>query len=316
MPGFITLVNEGQINYKTGVPAGRAMKVRPKTVSVVVLNYNGKRFLKDCLSSVESQDYPRRLVETLVVDNGSSDGSVEFVRNRFGWVKVVENGRNLGFSEGNNIGFKESSGEYVLLLNNDATIEPSWIRTAVENFPKDAAAIGGKIYFWGSNKLWFAGGVVDSLGNTFHRGFCSEDKGQFDGACDVDYMSGCAIMVSKKAVKELGALFDPVYSPIYYEEVDFCLRARKMGYKIVYNPELVAHHKVSQTTGHGRRANFYMAKNRMVFMMRNFQFWPVLIPISVARSFFSALFRMDFQKLAGTADAVVWALGKREVPKT
>ncbi len=291
------------------------MKSRPK-VSVVILNYNGKRFLKDCIASVKKQDYPRRLIETIVVDNGSTDGSIGFVKEKFRGVKLVENGKNLGFSEGNNIGLEKSNGDYVLLLNNDATIERSWIRHAVESFPKKAAAVGGKIYFWGSNKLWFAGGIIDSLGNTSHRGFCSEDEGQFDEACDVDYMSGCAIIVSKKAVKELGALFDPVYSPIYYEEVDFCMRARKMGYRIVYNPELVAHHKVSQTTGQGRTANFYMTKNRMIFMRRHFTLWPVLIPLSVARSVFSAVFRMDIQKLAGTADAVLWAIGKKEVPKS
>ncbi len=284
------------------------MKSGPK-VSVVILNYNGKRFLKECIESVDEQDYPHRLIETIVVDNGSTDGSVGFVKKKFGRVKLIENGRNTGFSEGNNIGFKESTGDYVLLLNNDAAIGRSWIRTAVENFPKNAAAIGGKIYFWGSKRLWFAGGVVDALGNTFHRGFCSEDEGQFDEACDVDYMSGCAIMVSKKAVKELGALFDPVYSPIYYEEVDFCLRARKGGYRIVYNPALVANHMVSQTTGQGRRAVFYMTKNRMVFMRRHFSLWPILIPLSIARNVISAVLGMDLQKLAGIFDAVLWALG-------
>lgn len=283
---------------------------RPIKVSVVILNYNGKRFIEDCIASVEKQrGYPHRLIETIVVDNGSTDGSVGFVKKKFRGVKLIENGRNLGFSEGNNIGFKESVGDYVLLLNNDATIEPSWIRTALESFPKNAAAIGGKIYFWGSKRLWFAGGVVDSFGNTSHRGFNSEDVGQFDKIGETDYMSGCAIMVSKKAVKELGILFDPVYSPIYYEEVDFCTRARKQGYKIVYNPALVAHHKVSQTTGQGRRAVFYMTKNRMIFMRRHIPAWRLSIPLSIARSAGSALLRTDLQKLAGIFDAVLWAIG-------
>lgn len=286
------------------------MKSKPVKVSVVILNYNGKRFLKDCIESVDEQDYPHRLIETIVVDNGSTDGSVGFVKKKFGRVKLIETGRNLGFAEGNNIGFKASAGDYVLLLNNDAAIERSWIRTAVENFPKNAAAIGGKIYFWGSKRIWFAGGVVDSLGNTSHRGFNSEDDvGRFDVVCETDYVSGCAIMVSKKAVKELGILFDPVYSPIYYEEVDFCARARKRGYKIVYNPALVANHKVSQTAGQGRRAVFYMTKNRMVFMKRHIPAWRVSIPLSIARNVISAVLGMDLQKLAGIFDAVLWALG-------
>lgn len=282
-----------------------------KKVSVVVLNYNGKRFLKDCLSSIRKQDYPSGLTETIVVDNGSTDGSADFVRKRFGWAKIIENGKNLGFSKGNNAGFEKSKGDYVLLLNNDATIERSWISRAVEGFPARAAAIGGKIYFWGSNKLWFAGGVVDALGNTFHRGFGENDAGRFDRACEVDYISGCAIMVSRKAVGKVGWLFDPIYSPIYYEEVDFCTRARKGGYKIAYDPGLVAYHKVSQTAGTGRKASFYMAKNRMIFMRRHIPTWPISMPIAVLREIASAVYGMNWEKLAGIRDAVRWAFSRR-----
>ena len=101
-------------------------------VSVVVVNLNGRALLADCLDALEAQDYPRRQVEIILVDNGSTDDSVAFVREVYPHVRVIEAGRNLGFAGGNNLGAREATGDYLALINNDARTDPRWLRALVE----------------------------------------------------------------------------------------------------------------------------------------------------------------------------------------
>lgn len=106
-------------------------------VSVIVLNFNGMAFLKDCLSSLQHLHYPRDACEVILVDNGSTDQSVQYVRERFPWVKITQNRSNLGYAAGNNVGVRESRGDYIALLNNDTKVEPDWLIELVKICEKD-----------------------------------------------------------------------------------------------------------------------------------------------------------------------------------
>ncbi len=243
-------------------------------VFVIILNWNGLKDTLECLASLNQQTYPA--CEPVMVDNGSTDGSVAAIRAAFPHVTVLENGANLGFSEGNNIGIRHacaSGADYVFLLNNDTTVEPRLIDTLVSVAESDEriGAVGPKILFAYSPELiWSAGGIVNFTETVARmRGYRRVDRGQFDRVEDVDYLPGCAIMMRRKAIEEVD-LFDTAFSPAYFEDSDWCMRARNMGYRIVYVPIARVFHKVSASGGgeYNQRERYLVGFNSIQFMRR------------------------------------------------
>lgn len=194
-------------------------------------------------------------VETVVVDNASNDGSADAVRTAFGGrVTVIVNDDNLGFASGNNVGIRyalEHGADFVLLLNNDTVVDAQLIDKMLRPFDERSGVgvTGPKIYFYNPNdQIWFAGGEVFlARGVSRHIGIRERDTGQFEDQRDVDYITGCALMASREVFESIGFL-DPSYVA-YYEDVDFCMRARRAGYRIVYVPGGKVWHKISASTG-------------------------------------------------------------------
>lgn len=226
----------------------------PQTkVAVIILNWNGKSILIDCLRSLSSIETPG--VELVVVDNASTDGSVEAVQNAFGErVHVIVNDDNLGFAKGNNVGIQhalDGGADFVLLLNNDTVVDSKLIDSLLHAFAVDPGVgiAGPKIYFYTPrDQIWFAGGEVFlARGTSRHIGIRQRDRGQFDQKREVDYITGCALMARREVFKAVGQL-DPSYVA-YYEDVDFCMRAARAGFRIVYAPEGKVWHKISASTG-------------------------------------------------------------------
>ncbi len=244
---------------KAAVPAARA-EAAPKSagesplVVTVVLNWNGLALSRECLASLRQVRYPRHRV--LLVDNGSRDGSVLALRAEFPEAEFIENPVNLGFAEGNNVGIRRAlatGADWVLVLNNDTTVDPGFLARLVESAAADPSigVIGPKIdLYYDPSRLSFAGGRVSlSWGFTWHVGNGHKDSAEFGGVLGEDYQTGAALMISRACLERVGA-FDPSYVS-YFEDTDLCLRARAAGFRVVCDRDAVIRHKVSASTGGG-----------------------------------------------------------------
>jgi len=247
-------------------------------VSIVILNYNGIAFLgeglKECIESVLKTDYPS--YEIIIVDNGSTDESIKYIQTNYGLrINLVENEKNLGFSEGFNTGIRKSKGKYIALLSNDMTVSPNWISPIINLFESDSSIglAGFKRMLYGEKN------VIDSIGGYLYFdgrvkivAFGVEDHGQYDNIIeDLDYIGG-AMILRRKTLEDVG-LFDPEYI-VYSEDVDLCFRIRKKGYKIIYVPESIIWHKREGTfkgIDPSLRYTKYMAyRSRIRFVLIHF----------------------------------------------
>lgn len=204
-----------------------------KRVAAIVLNWNGLDDTVECLESLRLNDYP--CLEIIVVDNGSVDRSVEVIRERFPEVHVIENGRNLGFVKGNNIGLLaalERGAELLVLLNNDTVLRPDCIRELVEALHRDESiGVSGPLMqrTLHSNLIEMGGDFNFWTGLVHLRYF--DPAVQDEGIQYIDYVWGCGLMVRAEVLAKVG-LLDERYTA-YYEDADFCKRARIGGYRTV-----------------------------------------------------------------------------------
>jgi GT2 family glycosyltransferase len=243
-------------------------------VAVVVLAWNGKPLTMACLESLESLRY--RNAAVILVDNASTDGTAAAVRETYGdRVTVIENAENLGFSRGNNVGIRralDEGADFVLLLNNDTVVDPALVDRLVEVIAEsgDIGIVGPKIYYASPpDRIWFAGGrIYLARGVSKHIGIRERDTGRYDSIRDVDYVTGCALMARREVFERIGYL-DPVFAA-YYEDADFCVRARRAGFRVVYAPEGKVWHKISASTGGelGRAKISRKLKSTAIFFRR------------------------------------------------
>jgi GT2 family glycosyltransferase len=219
------------------------------TVSIIILNYNGREDTLACLRSMEHLTYPNARI--IVVDNGSTDGSAEAFRAQHPRFELIETGKNLGFTGGNNLGIRhalEQGADYVMLLNNDTVVAPDFLDvmvTAMEANPK-AGVTGPTIYYYDSPEtIWSAGGAIDwSHGTTCMVGLDEEDKAQFGlSPRPVDFVTGCAILARRDVWEKVGLLDEKFF--MYYEETEWCVRARRAGFDILHVPTAMVWHKIS-----------------------------------------------------------------------
>lgn len=241
-------------------------------VSAIVVSYNRSADLRLSLEALLGSGYPN--LEVIVVDNASADDAAD-VAESFAGVRVVRNRKNLGFAEGNNVGLALATGAYVALVNNDAVVDRRWIGDLVaflEAHP-DAAAAGGKVYFWNETN------PLGSRDNAYY-GYTTVDPdlGWTQAAVDprdevreVATLSGAVVMIRRSAIERAGGAFlDPEFFT-YYEETDFFARAIRKGYRLYYTGEPAAWHRVrASTASDPYRYFFYMERNRLLYAYRNF----------------------------------------------
>ena len=221
-------------------------------VSAIVVNWNAREDTRECIESLIKSDYPG--LDIILVDNASSDGSVQYLRSLFSDITILENSTNERFARGSNKGMRfalDRGTQYVFLLNNDAVVEEATIGRLVGALEASSSIgfVGPKIlYFSKRDVIWSAGGEVNFwTGITRHRGIREKDNGRYNDSVEVGYLTGCALMAKRELVEKIG-LLDPSYY-IYGEDADWCLRASKAGFKIVYVPDARVWHKVSLSTG-------------------------------------------------------------------
>ncbi|MBM3262399.1 MAG: glycosyltransferase family 2 protein [candidate division Zixibacteria bacterium] len=215
------------------------MAERPR-VSVVVVNWNRKEYLARCFEAVLTQRYPN--IETILVDNGSHDGSVELVKERFPNVRLIALDTNRGFAQANNIGISASSGVFVMTLNNDTQMAPDCISTLVEALEghPEIYACAPKIISFDEPPLIVNAGIGAKDHMPTDRGGGEPDDGRYDRVEEVFGPNAGAGLYRRMVFETLGGFDEDFFA--YYEDVDLAWRARLAGWKCLYIPSAVCRH--------------------------------------------------------------------------
>jgi GT2 family glycosyltransferase len=240
-------------------------------VFVLLVNWNGKHDTLDCLSTLSKISY--RNFKTVVVDNGSADGSAEAFRKAYPEVVVLELLQNLRFAGGNNAGIRyamDHGADLLLLLNNDTTVEEGFLGHLVTRIQTDDAIgmVAPKIYYHDDpGRIWFAGGAISMWTGTMrHLGIREPDHGQYDRTHEIEYASGCCMLVRVDVVRKIGMLDESFY--MYTEDADWSMRVRRAGYKIAYEPQARIWHKLSVSAG--GHLSMFKLRNKFLSNLRFF----------------------------------------------
>jgi GT2 family glycosyltransferase len=279
---------------------------------VIVLNFNGEPLLPACLDSLARQTATD--IDTVVVDNGSSDGSAALMSERYPWVRFIALDKNCGFSLANNIALLDAldrDSKYALLLNNDTFAAPDFVfqMLAVMEGDSSTAVVCPKIFFaQPPDRLWYAGGDFNPwTSTTRHRGWKEIDRGQFDHIQDITQATGCAMLVRCAAMREVGLLDEQFLA--YAEDLDWSTRFLERGYRLAFAPKAHLWHLDGATSvkllGSGSQAvRQFLSTRNMVFVARKHVRWyqlPTYILGFILKhiAFYTALriWRRDFRAL-------------------
>jgi GT2 family glycosyltransferase len=242
----------------------------------VIPNWNGERFLPTCLTSLRKQSFGD--FETVLVDNGSTDGSLAFVARSFPEVRVCALGENAGFSAAANAGIRATGAEYVVLLNNDTEQDPGWLEAlvrAADDHPEAGLLASKLVDFHDRRVLDGAGDAIRLSGLPYRLGHGERDRGQFERAAYVFSACAAAALYRREMLEEVG-LFDEDFVS-YCEDGDLAFRAQLAGYRCLYVPDAVVYHMGSASTG-GKRspvATRLGTRNSVGLLVKN-------LPLSVA----------------------------------
>lgn len=258
----------------------QSVKRTPK-VSLVVVNWNGRDLLKRAVESLLTTDYPN--FELLVVDNCSSDGSLKYLSGVAN-IRVILSQSNVGYPGGCNLGISASSGEYLVLLNNDVEVTPGWLSALINAMEEDTdiGIAAGTLLYPDRRTIQHAGGALSyPLAIASHIGCGEVDLVNFSHIREVDYVTGTAIAVRRSVLTEIGG-YDEKFFPSYYEDVDLCKRCQLIGFKVVYVPDSIVIHNESATM---RRMNQLrlcaIQKNRYRYIIKHYsesQFFEEFLP--------------------------------------
>ncbi len=240
-------------------------------ISVIVLTWNGRRFLADCLGSLVGQtmwDF-----EVILVDNGSSDGTADYVREQFPWVRLVILPENVGFAEGNNRGLEEARGEFIVTLNNDTLARPEFLEELVRPAkadPRVGMVAAKMLNFFDPGRIDSVGVKVAGNGMGYNIGVGEQDRGQYDEPAEVFGPCAGAALYRRAMLDQVG-FFDPEFFA-YYEDLDLAWRGRLAGWRCVTAPGAVVYHVHSATSGKMSPFTVYQVqRNKWFTLIKN---WP------------------------------------------
>ncbi len=289
-------------------------------VDVLVLNYNGRRFLQDCFASLLKSTYPN--FEIYLVDNHSTDDSVQYTRRAFPQIHVVETGANGGYSRAYNIAFRHARGKYFVLLNNDVTVEPDWLGylvAAAEDDDQIAALQPKLLSMLEPTRFEYAGaagGFMDKYAFPFLRGrvfyTMEEDRGQYDKGVDVFWTSGAAMFVRADALRQTDLLDEDFVH--HMEEIDLCWRLLLLGHRLRVVPASKIYHYAGATIAPDSFKKVYWNfRNSLFMLIKNFEATNLLkvLPVRVLLDvvcLLGALARADVKKAFAVLKAHVWLL--------
>lgn len=205
--------------------------------SIIVVTYNHKKYLKSCIESIQNQDYPH---EIILIDNCSTDGTAEFVRENFPFVRIIESKKNLGYGAGNNFGVKYAKGEYIVILNPDTIVEKKWLKELIKPLEKGERLITTpKILLYDGSAISACGLAIHYTGLAFVRGYLAKSY-EFTKSEYVGCLSGACFANKKKDFEELEGFDENFF--LYAEDSDLSWRAHLKGFKILYVPFSVIKH--------------------------------------------------------------------------
>jgi GT2 family glycosyltransferase len=297
-------------------------KNRP-LVSVLVLNYNGLRFLKDCFDSLFASTYPN--YEVYLVDNNSTDSSVDYTMVNYPAVKILQTHDNAGYSRAYNLAMAEAQGKYFVLLNNDVVVDPAWLVylvEAAENEPT-LAALQPKILSLVQQQYFeyagASGGYIDKFGYPFLRGrifyTIEADEQQYNTKVDVFWTSGAAMFVRADVLKRAGYLDEDFVH--HMEEIDWCWRMHLCGYRLQVIPASIIYHYAGATIKEGSYKKLYWNHRNNIFMMiKNLEgrnLFKTVLPrmlLDGINIFYSALIRFDCKHSYAILAAYAWLLSR------
>ncbi|HEY5997553.1 MAG TPA: glycosyltransferase family 2 protein [Candidatus Deferrimicrobiaceae bacterium] len=239
--------------------------------SVIVLNWNGRDLIAECLSSLRGQAF--RDFEVVLVDNGSTDGSAEWISGQAdAFVRVVLLPANRGYAEGNNAGIRQAKGRWIVLLNNDTAVDPDWlaqVAAAIERHPEAGMFTPKILNYYRRDEIDNTGHLIYPDGLARGQNRLEKDDGRFDVECEAAWPSGCAGFYKRDLLDEVGLLDERFFA--YAEDVDLGLRGRRAGWGCWYVPAARVYHKYSVTSGSfSPRKAFLVERNRFWVLLKNF----------------------------------------------
>ncbi len=251
------------------------MKRKPK-VAIVILNWNGKKYLEQFLPSVFATNYSNH--EIIIADNDSSDSSILFLQKNYPSARIIHLRKNYGFAKGYNEALKRIAADYYVLLNSDVEVNPDWLQPMVNLLESDKliAACQPKLLSYRNKKLFeyagAAGGWIDKFGYPFAKGrifdICEEDHGQYDDVSEIFWVSGAAMFIRSSVFHEVGG-FDE-YFFAHQEEIDLCWRVQLAGYKLSSCPQSVVYHVGGGTLPRGNTIKTYLNfRNNQIMLAKN-----------------------------------------------
>jgi GT2 family glycosyltransferase len=260
-------------------------------VTAVILNWNGREYLADCLDSLRGLDYPRERLEVLLVDNGSVDESAAYVREQYPEVRLIELPQNVGSCVARNLGVREAEGEYIALLDNDAHVEAEWLKTlvaAVQADPKVVCA-SSRLMNLAGDRVEFGGSSINFYGYGYQEGYDRGNVAAYTGTHPTIFPCIGAALIRREVYLEAGGLDEDYF--IYYEDVDLGWRLWVLGYKVMYVGTAVALHKhhgtQHQMPDASRRVLF--ERNAMLTWIKNYdeehlaRVWPAGLLLAIER---------------------------------
>ena len=252
-----------------------------KSVQIIVLNWNQKQLSLDCIDSLKKTSYKKKQI--IFIDNASSDGSVDFIRNEHPDIEIIQAPKNLGYAGGNNFGFRsiKNQADYTIFINNDTYVDPDFIDPLILELENNSNVVQtAPLIFYAnqSNKIWYAGGQIFlPFSHIRHRGIRSINLEKFSHKKKVGYASGCCFCMRTVDFKELG-MFDETYS-MYCEDVDLSLRVSKAKGTIKVIPKSMIWHHISKSIGGSHSISKWYKKNtstlKLIFKHSNPFFFPL-----------------------------------------
>ena len=250
------------------------------SISVIICNWNGRHLLEECLESLKKQSF--RDFEVIVVDNGSTDGSVELLESNYSdFAGLLKLDRNYGFAGGNNRGIEQSRGKYIVLLNNDTSADMRWLEelyNAMERGP-EVGMCASKLLVYDQRDL------IDAVGHLMYpdglnrgRGRFEKDVGQYDRLEEVFFPPGCGAIYSRRMLDEIGLFDEDFFS--YGDDTDIGLDGRLAGWKCLYVPGAVVYHKISGSAGrYSEFKAFHVERNRVWIAVKYFPTVPLILSV-------------------------------------
>lgn len=268
----------------TGLPAAIGQNTQWPSVAIIILTWNQCNLTMNCLNSLTKLDYPTDQLHIIVVDNASTDDTVNSIHNYFPAVTVLENNENLGYAGGNNVGIRHAIAQgtdFICILNNDIIVAPDFLIsliTVLQQHPDVGIITPLVAEMMNPDRVWSLGMQVDRQTGSVFRLHADEAVAllQAKAPVEIDVASGAAMLVKREVFERAGFLDEKFY--LYFEEADWCLRARRAGYRILATPSTVVWHKVSATLGPTSPViDYYMARNQLRFIARHWSYAACLI---------------------------------------